>query len=174
MAAALLSLVIALLLTGCRDPLGAPGVPDEAAFPSVIGIVKGLEREPDGVLVELADGSSVLVPNGANDLTGSIELGRLVFYGESGLAGDNDGPWFAAIRSLPSGCYRVPVNGEVRDDRLALSLGFSVPLSEEWPENETETRFVNSPPVGFCLNEAGEADGTYANTRGSRSSPANP
>jgi hypothetical protein len=36
---------------------------------------------------------------------------------------------------------------------MALSDGFSLPLSEDW--SETETTFVNSPPVAFCLDDSG-------------------
>jgi hypothetical protein len=33
---------------------------------------------------------------------------------------------------------------------MAVSEGFSLPLSDDW--SEAETSFEQSPPVGFCLD----------------------
>jgi hypothetical protein len=145
-----------LLLTVCVTcACGvSPAVPDDVARPSVIGIVTDITQQRDGVLVGFEGGGTHLVPIGAAELTGTIEEGRLLIYGDEPRP-NGPSPWFAAVRGDPSGCFRVPVNGEIRDNRLALSLGFSVALSEDW--DEAGESFVEAPPVGFCLNERGEA-----------------
>jgi hypothetical protein len=61
---------VALVMVSCNLPLGAPDVPDVVAVPSTIGIVSGIEQQSDGALVTLVDGATVLLPNGASDLTG--------------------------------------------------------------------------------------------------------
>ena len=147
------TLTIALVAAGCDVPLGAPDVPDEVVAPSTVGVITDLAQQDDGVLATLDDGSTVLLPIGARDLIGGPEIGRLLIVGEGGPAESTEGVWYAALRALPSGCFDLPVNGEVRGERMALSVGFSLPLSDTW--SETETRFVNSPPVGFCLDESG-------------------
>lgn len=80
--------------------------------------------------------------------------------GEGGPAESAGGVWYAAVRAYPSGCFYIDANGEVQGDRLALSEGFGLPLSPDW--NETETRFVKSPPVGFCLDDSGAVVRPYS------------
>jgi hypothetical protein len=135
-------------------------VPDEVAIPDTIGIVSSIDQEPEGARVTLEDGATVLLPNGSRDLTGAAEVGRLLIVGEGRPADPDGGVWYAAVRAFPSGCFDLPGNGEVRGDRMALSLGFSLPLSDDW--DETETTFVESPSVGFCLDESGAVVRPYS------------
>jgi hypothetical protein len=158
--------IVALLSTGCDPPLGAPPVPDEVAIPTTTGLIARSEQRDDGRLVTLEDGSSVLLPNGATDLTGPAADGRLLIVGDGRPAAPDGGVWYAAVPSWPSGCFYLDANGQVRSDRMALSLGFSLPLSDEW--EEAETTFVQSPVVGFCLDNAGAVVGTYSSSREKR------
>ena len=138
----------------------ATEVPAAVTEPSVIGVIEVYEQTSDGALLTLEGGETVLLPPGSRELTGPVETGRLLIVGEGGpgpLAGDW---WYSSLRRWPSGCFEIASNGEVRGERLALSEGFSVPLSDEW--NETEVRFVDSPAVGFCLDSSGEAVRTYS------------
>ena len=146
------AVAIALFTGGC-DLLGTAEVPDEVATPSVVGVIESRDRQADGTHIELRDGTTLVIPNGATVIAGVAEERELLIYGEDGIPGRSEGPWYAAVSRLSSGCYDVPVNGEVRGDRMALSYGFSLPLSDEW--SETETEFIQSPPVGFCLDESG-------------------
>ena len=158
-----LALPVALLSTACDPPLGAPPVPDEVAIPATIGLIAESEQRDDGRLVTLEDGTRVLLPNGGTDLTGPAADGRLLVVGEGRPPAPDGGVWYAAVPSWPSGCFYLDANGEVRGDRMALSLGFSLPLSDAW--SETETTFVQSPVVGFCLDRTGAVVGTYSNSR---------
>jgi hypothetical protein len=147
-------------VVGCNPPLGAAGVPDDVVAPTTIGVIATSEQQDDGRLVTLEDGTAVLLPNGATDLTGPPADGRLLIVGEGRPAAPDGGVWYAAVAALPSGCFDLPANGEVRDDRMALSEGFSLPLSDEW--DETETTFVNTPVVGFCLDDSGAVVRPYS------------
>jgi hypothetical protein len=60
----------------------------------------------------------------------------------------------------PPECFYIPANGEVRGERMALSEGFSLPLSDHW--DEPETTFVQSPVVGFCLDDSGTVVRPYS------------
>lgn len=146
----------ALVLAVCAR---ADEVPTEVAEPSVIGVIEDYEQRGDGAFLELDTGETVLIPPRSRELTGPVETGRLLIVGEGRPPADDGDQWFASIRASPSGCFPIAANGEVRGDRLVLSEGFSVALSEEW--DETEARFVDSPPVGFCLNSSGEAVGVW-------------
>jgi hypothetical protein len=151
----------ALGVTACQFPLGAPQVPDDVAIPDTIGIIASSQQEDDGRLVTLEDGTRVLLPNDATDLTGPAADGRLLIIGQGGPAAPDGGVWYAAVPLRPSGCFILSrANGEIRGDRLALSLGFSLPLSDQW--DESETTFVQSPPVGFCLDDAGTVVRPYS------------
>lgn len=143
----------ALVVTACQLPLGAPQAPDEVVVPTTIGLIATSEQEDDGRLVILEDGSRVLLPNGAADLTGPAADGRLLILGQGGPRAPDGGVWYAAVRALPSECFDLPANGVVRGDRMALSLGFSLELNDEW--DEAETTFVETPVVGFCLDDSG-------------------
>lgn len=147
-------------MTGCDPPLGAPSVPEDVVVPATIGVIATSEQQGDGRLVTLEGDSTVLLPNGATDLTGPAADGRLLIVGEGGPAAPDGGVWYAAVRALPSGCFDLPANGEVRGDRMALSLGFSLPLDDEW--DETETTFVETPVVGFCLDDSGTVVRPYS------------
>lgn len=61
----------ALVVTACQLPLGAPQVPDDVAIPDTIGIIASSQQEDEGRLVTLEDGSRVLLPNDATELTGA-------------------------------------------------------------------------------------------------------
>lgn len=151
---------LALVMAGCDTPLGAPAVPDEVAVPITIGMIATSEQRDEGRLVTLEAGSTVLLPNAATDLTGPAADGRLLIVGEGRPAAPDGGVWYAAVPVLPSGCFDLAANGEIRGDRMALSLGFSLPLSDDW--DETETTFVELPPVGFCLDESGAVVRPYS------------
>jgi hypothetical protein len=43
---------------------------------------------------------------------------------------------------------------------MALSEGFSLALSDEW--DQPETTFVQSPVVGFCLDDSGTVVRPYS------------
>lgn len=150
------------MVTACDPdrPLGAPTVPDEVVVPLIIGVIAAIDQEAEGALVTLEDGATVLLPNGARDLTGQAEVDELLIVGGGRPADSDGGVWYASVRALPSGCFDLPANGEVRGDRMALSLGFSLPLSEDWVE--AETTFVESPPVGFCLDDSGAVVRPYS------------
>lgn len=143
----------ALLLSACDQPFGAANVPEHVVEPATIGVVASLARRDDGALATMADGSEVLIPNGARELTGPAEESALLIVGTGGPAESDDGVWYASLRSGPSGCYWIAANGEVRGQRLALSAGFSLPLSDQW--DEAETVFINSPTVEFCVDASG-------------------
>lgn len=149
-----------VLAAACNPPLGAPTVPEDVVTPTTIGIISTSEQRDDGRLVTLRDGSGLLIPIGATDLTGPAADGRLLIMGEGSPAAPEGGVWYAAVRALPSGCFDLPANGEVRGDRMALSLGFSLPLNDEWDET-TET-FVETPVVGFCLDAEGTVVRPYS------------
>jgi hypothetical protein len=152
---------LALMATACDPPLGAPVVPDDVVVPTTIGVIVTSEQTDDGRLVTLEDGGTALLPNAATDLTGPAADGRLLIVGEGGPAAPDGGVWYAAVPMRPSGCFVLSrANGEVRGDRMALSEGFSLPLSDEW--TEAETSFVQSPPVGFCLDESGAVVRPYS------------
>jgi hypothetical protein len=145
---------LALIVAACDPPLGAPAVPEDVALPTTIGVIAEIDQGTEGAMLALESGATVLLPIGARDLTGQAEVGRLLILGEGMPAAPDGGVWYAAVPSRPSGCFVLSrANGEVRGDRLALSLGFSLPLSDEW--SEAETTFVQSPPVGFCLDDSG-------------------
>jgi len=153
---------LALAVTACHPdrPLGAPGVPDDVVVPITIGMIAAIDQEAEGARVTFEDGETVLLPNGARDLTGQAEVDELLIVGEGRPAAPDGGVWYAAVRALPSGCFRLSANGEVRGDRMAFSLGFSLPLSDDW--DETETTFVELPPVGFCLDDSGAVVRPYS------------
>jgi hypothetical protein len=151
----LLILGVLLAATACDTPLGVQSVPDEVVAPSSAGLITSAETRGDVHLVMLATGEELRVPVGATELYGLPGPGRVILFGSGGPATSDTDTWFAVLSQYGSGCYELPANGEVRGDRLATSLGFSVPLSDEW--NETEDRFVDSPAVGFCQNDQGEA-----------------
>lgn len=148
-----------LMLFGCDTPLGAVDVPDSVAMPTSIGVMKEAGVSNAGASVTLEDGQHLLIPRGAVELTGAPNVGELLITGSGREANPDGGPWYASIPRSGSGCFLIAANGEVRGDRLALSLGFSVPLSDRW--DETETRFVESPSVGFCLDAEGRAVRPY-------------
>lgn len=75
-------------------------------------------------------------------------------------AAPDGGVWYASLPALPSGCYRIVANGEIRGDRMALSNGFSLPLSDAW--DDPDRRFVSSPVRGFCLDDEGAAMRPYS------------
>lgn len=143
----------AFLLAACEQPLGAADVPEDVVEPATIGVVADLERGDDGALTTLGDGREVLIPNGAKELSGPAEEGALLIVGRGGPAGSDEAVWYASLQSGPSGCYWIAANGEVRGQRMALSEGFSLPLSDDWAE--AETVFINSPTVEFCLDASG-------------------
>lgn len=143
----------AFLLSACDQPLGAADIPDHVVEPETIGVVASLDRRDEGALATMDDGREVLIPNGARELTGPAEESALLIVGTGGPAGSDDGVWYASLRSEPSGCYWIAANGEVRGQRMALSEGFSLPLSDEW--GEAETVFINSPTVEFCVDASG-------------------
>ena len=146
-------LFVGIVAAGCDTPLGAPTAPSDVVVPTTIGLIARIEQRNEGELVTLEDGKTVLLPNVAHDLTGPTEDGRLLIVGEGRPANPDGGVWYAAVRAQPSGCFRIAANGEVRGDRLALSEGFSLPLSEAWAESETS--FVEDALAGFCLDESG-------------------
>jgi hypothetical protein len=135
-------------------------VPDNVATPDTIGIIASSQQEDDGRLVTLEDGSRILLPNDATDLTGPAADGRLLITGEGGPAAPDRGLWYAAVPRWPSGCLYLESNGVVRGDRMALSLGFSLPLDDGW--DEAETTFVETPVVGFCLDDSGTVVRPYS------------
>lgn len=152
--------VALLIVTGCDPPLGAPTVPEDVAVPSTVGVVGEIAQQSDGALVTLEDGGTVLLPNGARDLTGPAEVGRLIIVGHGGPDAPDRSVWYAAVRSWGPDCFRIVANGEIRGGRMALSEGFSLPLSDRW--DETETSFVSSPVRGFCLDDFGAVVRPYS------------
>lgn len=160
MAVALAGLALIVMACDPDRPLGAPTVPDEVVVPLIIGVIASSEQTDDGRLVTLDDGGTVLLPNAATDLTGPAADGRVLIVGEGRPAAPDGGVWYAAVHALPSGCFDLAANGEVRGDRMALSLGFSLPLGDDW--DEAETNFVESPPVGFCLDGSGAVVRPYS------------
>ena len=159
----LLVLAVVVVSTACQTPLGAQPVPDEVATPSVVGVISSREIRDDGRLLTLATGVELLLPFDATELYGLAGEEKLIVFGTGGPAVSESNTWYAVFSERGSGCYEMPANGEVRGERLATSLGFSVPLSAEWTESEDV--FVNSPQVGFCLNESGEATSAYPGSR---------
>ena len=143
----------ALLLSACDQPLGAADVPEDVVEPATIGVVASLARRDEGALATMDDSREVLIPNGAKELTGPAEEGALLIVGMGGPAESDDAVWYASLRSGPSGCYWIAANGEVRGQRMALSEGFSLPLSDQW--GEAETVFINSPTIEFCIDASG-------------------
>lgn len=150
----------ALGVAACQLPLGAPQVPDDVAIPATIGIIASSQQSDDGRLVTLEDGSRILLPNDATELTGPAADGRLLITGGGKPAAPGGGVWYAAVPRWSSDCLYLAANGEVRGDRMALSLGFSLPLSNQW--SEAETIFVETPSVGFCLDDAGAVVRPYS------------
>ena len=155
----LLAAAAMLAVAACDAPLGAQPVPDEVVAASSAGLVTSAEISGDARLLTLAGGEELLIPLDATELYGLPDEGELILFGRDGPANSDTDTWFASFSEQGSGCYELPANGEVRGDRLATSLGFSVPLSDEW--NETAHVFVDSPAVGFCLNESGQAWRAY-------------
>lgn len=155
----LAAIVSTLVLFGCDTPLGAVDVPDSVAIPTSIGVMREVVFPRTGASITLEDGETVEIAHGASELTGPLNEGALLIAGHGGPADKQGAGWYASVPARSPDCYFVSVNGEVRGDRLALSLGFSVPLSARW--DETETRFVESPSVGFCLDEEGRAVRPY-------------
>lgn len=143
----------AFLLAACDQPLGAADVPEDVVEPATVGVVANLERRDEGALATMDDGREVPIPSGATELAGPAEERALLIVGMGGPAGSDDGVWYASLRPGPSGCYWIAANGEVRGQRMALSDGFSLPLSDQW--DESETVFINSPTVEFCVDASG-------------------
>ena len=147
------AVALGIVIVGCNPPLGAPTVPAEVVTPTTIGLIESSELRDEGRLVELEDGSSVLLPTSAVDLTGPAADGRLLIVGQGGSAAPDGGVWYAAVHSWSPDCFRIVANGEVRGEWMALSEGFSLRLSDDW--DEPETTFVGSPIRGFCLDDSG-------------------
>jgi hypothetical protein len=154
-----LAAATALLAAACDIPLGAQPVPDDVVAPSVVGLITSAVTRGDARLVTLATGEELRVPVNATELYGLPGPEKLILIGTGGPAKSDSDTWLAVFSEQGAGCYRLPANGEVRGKWLATSLGFAVLLSDEW--DETERRFFNSPEVGFCLNEEGEAWRAY-------------
>lgn len=154
---------LAVASTACDTPLGAQPVPDEIANPTAVGVISAREIGDDGRMLTLSTGEELLLPFDATELYGLAEEGKLIIFGTGGPAESESDTWYAVFTERGSDCYDMPANGEVRGDRLATSLGFSVSLSTRW--SEPEDVFINSPPVGFCLDESGEATSAYPSSR---------
>jgi hypothetical protein len=120
-------IAVAMVVAGCDPPLGAPAVPDDVVIPTTVGIIATSEQRDDGRLVSLEDGSTVLLPNGATDLTGPAADGRLLIVGEGGPPAPDGGVWYAAVAQLPSGCFDLPANGEVRGTEWHCRRGSACP-----------------------------------------------
>ena len=148
------------MATACETPWGAAQVPDDVAVPQTVGIISFIEQGRAGASVTLQEGGKVLLPNGAPDLTGAAEVGRLLIMGEGRPAAPDGGVWYAAVPLWPQGCFYLESNGEIRGDRMALSLGFTLPLSDEW--DEAEAWFVEYPTIGFCLDDSGAVVRPYS------------
>lgn len=154
-----LAAATALLAAACDVPLGAQPVPDDVVAPSVVGLITSAEIRGDVRLLTLATGEELQVPMNATELYGLPGPDKLILIGTGGPAESDSDTWFAVFSEQGPDCYELPANGEVRGKWLATSFGFAVLLSDEW--DETERRFINSPQVGFCLDEEGEAWRAY-------------
>ena len=156
-----IALVVAALfiLVGCETPLFAEGVPDDAVRPTVIAIVADSEQRGADRLVTLTDGRHVTLDADAIALSGGAADGNLLIVGEGGPKGAEGQTWYVGVFPAGPDCFDLSANGVVRGERLATSYGFSLPLSAQW--DETETRFIKVPAVGFCLNERGEVVSAY-------------
>lgn len=147
-------LVLSLtFLGGCDTPWFAEAVPDEVVEPAVVGVVADSEQRGSERIVTIKDGTQFTLTPDAVSLGAAVAEGFLLIAGHGGLK-VADEVWYTGVAPASPGCFDLNANGEVRDGRMALSHGFSLPLSEEW--DETETEFVSTPALGFCLNAQGE------------------
>ncbi len=63
----------------------------------------------------------------------SPDEGDLLIYGEAPLLGDGVTRWRAAAPD-EGRCYRLSVDGEIRDSQMALTLGFGLPAGYFCPD----------------------------------------
>ncbi|MGH2385048.1 MAG: hypothetical protein ACRDGB_08380 [Candidatus Limnocylindria bacterium] len=106
----------------------------------------------------LEDGRVVVISHEAQRLAGPTAAeGELLIYGEEPLPDGEGGPWIVGVRGYPNGCYLITANGEIRGDRMALSLGFSLPLADDFDtEGRSGRTFVDAPTNSFCLDADGQ------------------
>lgn len=154
-----LAVVATFLLVACETPLFAESVPDDAVIPSVVGIIVDSEQRGADRVVTVTGGDQVTLTTDAIALGGATADGNLLIAGEGGPKASEGQMWYAGVSQWGEGCFQLSANGVVRGERLATSYGFSIPLSGQW--NEAETRFIDVPAVGFCLNERGEVVSAY-------------
>ncbi len=129
-------------------------VPDDVVEPVVVGVVADSEQQGSERIVTLEDGTQFSLTPDAVSLGAAVAEGFLLIAGHGGPKVADDDVWYSGVPPASSGCFDLSANGEVRDGRMALSHGFSLPLSEDW--EETETEFLSTPARGFCLNAQGE------------------
>jgi hypothetical protein len=154
------ALMVALVATACDTPFVAEQVPDDIVSPTVVGLIADTESLRAELLVILEDGPEISLASNSVHLTGALLAGNLFIAGQGGPRASDGRTWYVGVSARPSGCFYLNANGEVRGERMAFSYGFSLPLSDEW--SEQETIFIDSPSVGFCLNENGEVDSPYS------------
>lgn len=167
----LVAVAAATPFSGCDYP----GVPATVAQPSAVGVIDRVEHEDDGTYVyTLAGGTTVVWPSNGAHLDGPAhpDEGDLLIYGESPLHG-GETPWRATAQAVGgvvddrghtvrSPCYPLTADGEIRDGAMALSLGFRLPLAEDFPYAFPDERFLNLPGGNFCLDETGRVTSSDA------------
>lgn len=143
--------------------------PAEAVEPAIIGVVESIAHGTEGRIV-LVDGTEITWAQVALEITTRPGAeGDLLIYGTDPIEG-GDAPWVimvppsvATVREGPPertearpACYLLDANGEVRDDRMALSTGFSLPLADPSDEQWQQGEFIDNLGHHFCLDEAGQ------------------
>lgn len=143
--------------------------PAKVVEPTVIGVVESITHSTRGRIL-LVDGTEITWDQVAFEITDRPGAeGDLLIYGTDPIEG-GDAPWmimvFPSVATVVEGlperaearpaCYLLNANGEVRDDRMALSTGFSLPLADPTDEQWRQGEFIDNVGHHFCLNEAGQ------------------
>lgn len=147
------SLAVAALILAAACTYPQP-VPEDTTVPTAVGVVRSAGYGADAIHVVFEDGRELAIPADAEELSGPASPGTLLIVGEFSDEADRSGFWYAALGETLPGCYVLAANGEVRDGRMATSLGFSLPLGETWREEAVDFH-RNIPGGGFCVDATG-------------------
>jgi hypothetical protein len=149
--------LLAALLASCT---GSVHVPSELRTPSVVGVVEGFVRQPDGRdRYELLNGQSLEIDyDETENLLGGPEVGWLLLFGTD----PDGGQWIAGVSlsttlGRPTGCFLHPAQGRAVDGWIETSSGFRLPKAAGFRDpRDHPTDLFSSDRGTFCLNERGE------------------
>ncbi|HEX2766000.1 MAG TPA: hypothetical protein VHR55_05150 [Candidatus Limnocylindria bacterium] len=146
--------------SGCNPPRP----PAEVVEPTIVGVVESIAHDTRGRIL-LVDGTEITWDQVAFEITTRAgSEGDLLIYGTDPIDG-GEAPWMIMVppsvatvgegSSARPACYRLLANGEVRGDRMALSVGFSLPIADPSDNRWQQGEFIDYPMRDFCLDEAG-------------------